>query len=157
MMNDPAEQNIIAHVRDHGWSIMKVAPATDSDDAEEWFAYTIGLPNTFGWPELICLGMDSDVVGPVLNNAVAELRDSKLTPTSGLQLHDVLNGSPVKLQANPQIPSNYLGYAKWFAGHSGRDMPTWLQLLWPDKQGRFPGEAGCVTEVVQLQTPIGAP
>ena len=155
-MIDPAEQNIIRHIKQYGWSVMKVSPGVDTDDPEEWFAYTIGLPNSFGWPELICFGLPTDVMGAMLNNAVAELRDRRLTPKPGLQLKEVAEGLPMRLEANPHIPRNYFGYANWFAGYSGKPQPDWLQLLWPDKQGRFPGEPGCVPEVVRIQAPVAA-
>jgi hypothetical protein len=154
MMRDPAEQNIIDHVREYGWSVMKVAPAVDSDDPDEWFAYTIGLPNTFGWPELICFGLGTEVMGQLLNNAVDDLRNHQLVPQPGLQLNEVAEGFPVRLALNRNIPRTYFGYANWFARHSGKPMPDWLQLVWPDKHGKFPDDPDCLPEVVQMQTPL---
>jgi len=152
-MLDSSEQQIVNDVERFGWHITMVAPRIDSNDPDQWFAYTIGLPKTFGWPELICFGLSTSLMGNLLNSAVAELRHRHLTPRPGLVLHDVAEGFPVRLEANPLIPKNYFGFANWFASYSGMPMPEWLQLFWPDKQGRFPSEPDCVPEVVQLQTP----
>ena len=153
-MLDHAEQKIVDDVERVGWSIMTVAPRTDSDDPEEWFAYTIGLQKTFGWPEIICFGLATDVMVTLLNSAVDELRERDLTPAAGIELTEVLNNYPARLAENPSIPFNYLGFANWFAPHAGMtEPPSRLQLMWPDRNGHFPDDPSCVPEVRQLQTP----
>ena len=153
-MLDNAEQKIVNHVSSIGWSVMTVAPLADSDDPEEWFAYTIGLPKTFGWPEIICFGLATDAMVTILNNAVEELRDSGVMPAPGVQLTEVLNNHPARLRRNDAIPFNYLGFANWFAGYAGMlEPPGRLQLMWPDKNGYFPDDPRCEPEVRGLQTP----
>jgi hypothetical protein len=154
-MLDKVEQRIVDHVRDVGWSVMKVAPRVGSDDPQEWFAYTIGLPKTFGWPEIICFGLDVGVMHQLLNNAVGECRDKGLTPAPGLSLVEVMNDFPVRLIDGAFIADDYFGFARWFASYANtKNPPDRLQLIWPDKNGIFPDEVGCVEEIRQSQIPI---
>jgi len=154
MMVNPAEQRILDDVEQFGWHIICVGPAADSDDPEEWFAYTIGLSKTFGWSELICFGLDLQVMGNLLNDAVEECRTTKVEPSHGLTLRNVIQGFPAKLVHNDTLADEYVNSALWFARHEGVSRPTVLQLLWPDRDGYFPDESGCSNEVRQLQTPL---
>jgi len=153
---DAGEQNVVDTVSRVGWMVLKVGPTAEDSDPR-WFAYTIGLPVTFGWPEFICFGLAPNVVAEVLNNAVAELKARATSPVAGLQLSEVLERSPVRLEAfAPTLYREHLGWAMWFAAHSGLSPHQFgcLQLVWPDKRGRFPAESDCDDAVRQLQKPI---
>ena len=48
--------------------------------------------------------------------------------------------------------AEYVGYAMWHRRRVGRiGTLQVLQLIWPDKAGLFPDEAGCNPKVVELQ------
>jgi hypothetical protein len=155
MMLNKVELNIIEHVERVGWSIMKVGPRADSDDPQEWFAYTIGLPKSFGWPEMICFGLSLDLMGTLLNDAVAECRERNAVPVAGLRLSNIIKNADVKFIDGDRIPLSYLNSARWFAEHSRAEGALKrLQMLWPDKNGAFPGEAECEEGVRAAQTPL---
>jgi hypothetical protein len=159
MVTDPREQRVIDTVNRVGWMVMKVAPNRGDPDPQ-WFAYTIGLPVTFGWPELICFGLELDAMLEILNNAVQELKSRPVTPSSGLILNEVLEIFPVRLGAfSSSCYGEYLGWALWFARFRGLKPEQFgcLQLLWPDKDGYFPCDADCQPEIRKLQTPIARP
>jgi len=61
-----------------------------------------------------------------------------------------LCGGQVKLRPVRDRASydEHLGYAIWF--YNGRQFPV-LQLVWPDKTGRFPGEEGVAESLATLQ------
>ena len=155
MMN-PYEQRIVDDVARVGWHVIGVGPAADSDDPEEWFAYTIGLGKTFGWPELICFGLDLSVMSHLLNDAVDECRARTVEPAPGLVLNDVIEGFPARLEPTKPMADQYINSARWFARHEGLPAPSVLQLLWPDTNGIFPDEPGCSEEARELQTPLEA-
>ena len=149
-----AEKNILSVVDKHGWMVMSVAPRTHSDDPEEWWSYTIGLTKTFQWPELICFGLGGKVAHPVLNDAVAELQRRNLRPSPGVVLADVLDSFDAKLIAPFPMSSDYLGSAIWFSRHFDLPIPPpVVQLVWPDKDGRFPDDPLCAEGVKHEQTP----
>ena len=156
MLND-AEQRIVAHVEKFGWSAMSVAPGVDSDEEDdEWFTYTIGLPNSRSWPELVCFGLDGKTAHGILTDAIAEMSERGVRPEAGLLLHKTLNGQDAMLVEGTAVPDPYLGSAIWFSRHSGFPCPPpKLQLVWPDEEGRFPSDPECDPEVRQLQTPLG--
>jgi hypothetical protein len=148
------EKRIVDAVEKYGWFGLSVAPRTESDDPAEWFTYTIGLPKSHGWPELICFGMDSGVAHAVLGNAIAECEAKNIPPAPGLELADVLIGSNVLLVDGSEIPEEYFLSAAWYARHAELgNPPRLLQLFWPDDAGRFPDDRECAPEVRELQMP----
>ena len=118
-MLDEFEQRIVDCVDEHGWFGLSVAPRTDSDDPEELFTYTIGLPKSHGWPEIICFGLGSDVAHGVLADAIAECEAKALQPEAGLVLTDTLNGFDALLVDASRIPDPYFGSAIWYARLAG--------------------------------------
>jgi Domain of unknown function (DUF4262) len=150
---DRAERNAIEIISHVGWMVMKVSPNA-GDERPESFAYTAGLAVTFRWPELICFGLDLDVAGELLNNAVRELQGKSLQPVSGLELSDVADGRVMRLRTfSPGLYREHLGWAIWYADYSGLTPAQFscLQLLWPDKAGRFPGDPACDPGVAAAQ------
>jgi hypothetical protein len=137
-----------------GWAVLSVSPRAQSDDAQEWFSYTIGLTRTFGWPENICFGLSAETRTLMLNDAVEECRSRGIEPAPGLRLSTVLQGFDVKLGAGARIPHDYFGSAAWFnRNHGLSQQVSRVQLLWPDDQGQFPGDPACTAGVVAEQTP----
>jgi len=154
MQLDVHEQKVIDIVDRVGWMVMQVSP-NQGDEDPRWFAYTIGLPVTFGWPELICFGLDVDVMTAVLNNAVQELKTKE--PVAGLLLTEVAEGYLARLEVFPKkYFREHLGWAMWFADYRGLKPQQFscLQCMWPDKLGRFPSDAGCDPEVLKNQAPV---
>ena len=83
MQLDEAERRAVEIVDRVGWMIQHVSPVEGNSDSE-WFSYTVGLGITYGWLELICFGLDPEVMGKMLNNAVYELMEKKIVPCFGL-------------------------------------------------------------------------
>ena len=150
---DKSDQKIVDDVKEFGWHVTCVGPAVDSDDPEEWFAYTVGLTKTFGWPELICFGLDLQVMAGLLNDAVDECRQRDIEPSPGLILNDVIEGYPARLEIPMPMADHYVNSARWFARMEGLPTPGVLQLFWPDQNGHFPDDPACAEGVRQLQTP----
>ena len=154
-MRSDFENRLCDTVDNIGWAVLSVAPRTDSDDPDEWFSYSIGLTNTFGWPELICFGLPTETRRHMINDAVEECRRKELTPEAGLRLSEALKGYDILLTDGSAIPDSYFGSAEWFAKQAGIDVPiSRLQLLWPDANGYFPGDNRCLEAIVREQTPL---
>ncbi|MDJ0920465.1 MAG: DUF4262 domain-containing protein [Henriciella sp.] len=149
------EENILRHVEEIGWSIMSVAPRADSDEEKEWWSYTIGLPKSFGWPEVVIFGLGSDTSKALLNDLVIACRDRGTPPAPGLYLDKIIKNHPIKLVDGSDIPDHYINSANWFANQTQNPSPvSKLQFLWPDKSGRFPDDTSCDEGVRRLQTPM---
>ncbi|MEU3501591.1 DUF4262 domain-containing protein [Streptomyces hundungensis] len=108
----------------------------DADGVSEAFAYTVGLGVRPGRAyELACTTLPAELACSVLNNAAAQLVTDDADPVEGLELDDVLEGLPVRLR-RAQDTSEFTG----IRARLGEQPPVW-QVLFPDRRGRFPGDA----------------
>src|SRR5688572_286063 len=152
---DTAEQKAVDDVEQYGWHCVQVF-SLPGDPVQTTFAYTVGLYHTRRWPELIRLGRETGTLHKLLSNAIGELRNNGTTPKPGMILNDVAEGYPFRLiEFSTSLMHQDLGWALWFARHKGYD-PTQiqcLQLVWPDRHGRFPDDPDCIADVRLLQTP----
>ena len=118
--NADAEQKIISDVAQYGFH----AGFIQGDGYSPGFAYTIGLFKTYGYPELICFGLHPDLLHSVLWSG-KELLDKQPRPDLSL------------LPVDYDWYKHYFGYGAWF--NQSWDFPV-LQIVWPDKQARYPWE-----------------
>ena len=89
------------------------------DPVQTTFAYTVGLHHTHRWPELICLGLETDTLHKLLSNAIGELRSNSTSPKPGMILNDVAEGYPFRLiEFASSLMHRDLGWALWFARHT---------------------------------------
>ncbi|WP_165822019.1 DUF4262 domain-containing protein [Hymenobacter edaphi] len=132
--NRAAEQRIIADIEQYGCHLGLIR----GDDYLPAFAYTIGLYRTYQHPEIICLGLPESVLFAVLAKAHELVKEGRrLAP--GQRYDDFLEGYDVQfLPVDQAYYPSHLGYAGWYYGSSW-EFPV-LQLVWPDKQHRFPWE-----------------
>jgi hypothetical protein len=149
------EQKIVDCVERHGWFGLSVSPRADSDDPDERFTYTIGLPKSHGWPEIICFGLAGDAAHDLLSDAIAECEAKAASPGPGMELTKVINGYSALLADASTVADHYFGSAIWYARQVGTQAPpARLQLLWPDKAGKFPNDPACSEDVRRMQTPV---
>jgi hypothetical protein len=152
-MADKLGNQIIASVEKRGWYVIHVLPSPDGSDGDEICSYTIGLPKTLKWPELICFGRAPDEAEEMLRLTIAECWERQVVPHEGLMLNKVVRNSPVKLARNDGVLKNYLGLADWYAAEVDLSKPERLQLLWPDSEGLLPDDPRCQAEVRNVQPP----
>lgn len=133
------------HVKRGRWSVMAVG----GDDHEPNFHYTVGL-HCQGYPEVLVFGLPYETGMHVLN-AVGDRFKEDIEISDGLLLEEIVVGYAVKLRDLGQLIAfhdesdlDYFRYLLRFARHHGSDPDTLraVQLLWPDKEGRFPEEPG---------------
>jgi len=148
------ERSFVADVRRLKWVVVSAHPCSHQDQLQETFAYTVGLSQSFGWPELIGFGLWT-VMPQLLNNAVQECLNGGFEPRAGTNLNEVFQRLPARLvRADALVPA-YLGRASWFARVCGAETPLrCLQLVWPNEKAIFPDELGCDQETIRLQTPL---
>ena len=128
------EEAIVRNVEKYGCHIALIDP----DNYLPGFAYSIGLFKTYGHPEIICFGMNKGVMGMCINHARDLINDGERL-IAGKFYPGLLEGYEVQfLPVDKEYYRDYLGYAAWFNDDSF-DFPC-LQLVWPDKQHRFPWE-----------------
>jgi len=111
----------------------------NADNYLPGFVYSIGLYKTYQHPEIICFGLKTDVMASIINHACALIKTGeKLLPHK--LYPGFLEGYEIQfIEVDKEFYTNYLGYAGWFYDMSF-DFPA-LQLVWPDKQSKFPWES----------------
>ena len=149
--HDRGEDFIVETVGRCGWALQLI----DAGDGESQpaFAYTVGLHKTFGAPELIVVGLPHNVMGHILNDLGERIKSGGTLPV-GEPILGILEGYPVRLREvrSPDSYREHVGYALWF--NQGYDFAL-QQVLWPDRDGRFPGDpdADPATTALQLRLP----
>ena len=138
------EQTIIKNVEKYGWHIAYF----ESNRYAPTFAYTIGLYKTFKHPEIISFSLNTDILVWMLNHAGGRIKNDEKIETN--KLYDgFLEGYPVQfLEVKRENYSEYFGYGSWF--YDWQDFPV-LQLVWPDKESKFPWEEGFTKDWKSLQ------
>jgi len=104
---------------------------------EHPFAYSIGR-TVRDRPEILVTGpLPPDMMGWMVNE-VAKLDDDHPL-SAGMEVSEILVGHPVRLvQVRDLDEAQMFGVTNNF----GADDTSALQILWPDMQGRFPGDEG---------------
>jgi hypothetical protein len=129
-MNSGDDQ-VHADIAAYGWHVVEVV----EDDEGPGFAFTIGLHKRFEHPELIVFGLPLDTMHLMLNGAGESVRAGRAYAV-GQSYDDVLEGYSCTFRPVPRRHYEaYLGYARWY--YDGDDFPM-LQLIWPDREHRYP-------------------
>lgn len=113
-----------------GWYVISVA-------AEPTFSYSIGLYQHFQHPEIIVFGLSYDTGHRVINDAGKRIKEG-FKYNAQCRYDDLLQDYECEFRSvDPSRYDGHLNYAMWYYQNS--DFPA-IQLIWPDKQHRFPWE-----------------
>ena len=141
---------VLADIDEHGVHLVHVA----EDGGRPGYSFTIGMPYSFDAPEVIVFGLPQDIAQDLLDAVVDEAADGTRL-VADAQHADLLHGYPVKLLPVPKSAyATYLAQACW--AHEG-DAFDCLQLVWPDKQGRWPWSPGVRDGFPALQPILSRP
>jgi hypothetical protein len=145
----PPDRKLLDDVDEYGVHIVHVP---ENDDGEPGFSFTIGLWHSFEQPEVVVFGLPEEVAHDLLNSIADEAaEDKKFLPDT--RHEEVLVGYPVRFVAVPKERyGDYLGSAVW--AYESADFPC-VQLVWPDKQGRWPWEPGVREGFAESQPVLG--
>ena len=145
------DRELLEKTRTVGWYNIHIA----EEDGEPAFAFTIGHFYKKNHPEIIVIGLPPNIANKLLNNAAIKIVEAneKIEPykkytdfTEELSVAFV----PVELEHYKE----YLGYANWFYGSMPKPFPT-LQMVWPDKAGKYPWEKDYDKKFFKLQPILG--
>lgn len=143
------DERTIGHIEEFGCSVVNLKR---TEYGLGW-AYTIGVFDTCGKPEIIAVGLLPETAHCALNEAARLLR-------AGVNLskgrHRDLVGE-VECEFRPVDAGwirQLMGWALWY--YEGTDFPV-LQLVYPDHKNRFPEDDGFETKFEQPLMQPGAP
>jgi hypothetical protein len=146
-IEDQTPEHIRNVIDEYGWWVGLI----NSDDDAPAFAYTIGLYEKFDHPEIIIFGLAAESMHGILNQCGNMIRGGKRFPV-GESVSGVLDGYDVRFRPVTAKASyaEYLGYG---CHHYGAQVFPVLQLLWPDKQHRFP-EDDAAEDILAKRQPL---
>jgi Domain of unknown function (DUF4262) len=128
------DRELLGRLEAHGWYVIKVGAGGN----EPAFAYSLGLYEKFGHPELILFGLDLDTMHQLINDAGEQIRSGRRYE-DGQQYIDLLDDFPCVFRlVRPEEYDGHLTYSQWF--YRGSEFPA-LQMVWPDMNSRFPWDA----------------
>jgi hypothetical protein len=138
------ERKLASDVEEFGWHVILIP----EDEEGPAFAYSVGLFKSFDHPEVVAFGLDLDVMHRLIMLIGEEVRRGRRF-AGGETVSGILEGYDVRFVdvARRHYPE-YLGAGSRF--YEGDGFPV-LQCLWPDKQGRFPTDAGFPESLRPLQ------
>jgi hypothetical protein len=123
------------HIRKSGLSVVCVS----GDEKNPPFAYSVGLQKTYDHPEIICFGMPIKLSHQIIND-VAEIikKDGKIKPNT--EYTNIFKDSRAIFL--PVKKNNIEGYLYVAIGYYGSNNFEALQLIWTDRNNKFPWEKG---------------
>lgn len=137
-----AQRKIDELVAQKLWMVTMVAPAVGDPLPHHIFAYTTGLTELFGHPEVFVCGLNGSTAHALLNN-VGDAIAKGARLLDGSESFNVISGpSPVKFL---DLPLEAVGVDGGMCNvRYGEDYDA-VQMFWPDPHGLFPWEPGCDT------------
>jgi hypothetical protein len=128
------EERTIGHIEDFGCSVVSV---TRTKYGHGW-SYTVGVFDTCGKPEIITVGLPPKTAHFALNEAAKLLRND-IDLTKGRH-RDLVGKVECEFRSvDRKWIARLMGWAAWY--YDGADVPA-LQVVYPDRENRFPEENG---------------
>jgi hypothetical protein len=119
------------NIKDFGCHLVLI----EADNYMPGFVYSIGLFERFNHPEIICFGLDINVMAGIINEACDQIKE-RTSFISKVKYPDFLQDYDIQfIDVDESYYNNYLGYGGWYYGNF--DFPA-MQLVWPDKHHNFP-------------------
>jgi hypothetical protein len=145
------DEQLMANIAAHGWHFVHVAAEENSPP----FVFTIGLFEKRNHPEIILMGLPPQAAHGILNVLMVKIFGGGERMEPFARHDDVTETFPITfVPVAFEHYEEYLGYANWYYGSLPGPYPA-LQLVWPDKSGKFPWEPGYEEAFHALQPILG--
>jgi Domain of unknown function (DUF4262) len=140
-------------IETHGWAMEPVDADISGDVPRGGYVYTIGYPEAFGFPDVVVFGLTPSAARGLFDMLADLLRGGTDIPL-GVELTGMFDNdlrcvfAPIDDELLPAwFPTGW----KWRRGTPS----TVVQLLWPDRNGFLPHEAGFDRKLRFAQPVIG--
>jgi len=141
---DRLERKLRADVKKYGWHVLNVF----SDEGGPGWSYSVGLYHTLRHAEIVIIGLPSGIAHQLINDAGSQVREGE-SFADGTLSTELLQGYSCTFRSVPRsVHESYFGRAIDF--YDGQDFPV-LQLVYPDREGRWPWEEGVTADFRALQ------
>jgi len=150
----PHAEKIEWMIETNGWALEPVSPNPDLDPPTPAYAYTIGLPSLVEFPEVVVFGLTPVATRGLLDLLIDMLQGGTEVPV-GVELVGLFDNdlrcefAPIDVEQWSELFGTALA---WYRGEPFEA----VQLLWPDRNGFLPTEAGFAQHLRLAQPVIGA-
>ena len=145
---DDRDRIILGQIAEYGWMVMGIQAEKETPS----YSFSVGMYHTLGTPELFIMGQKPQTAQGLINHAGKSTREGRRF-VAGERTDGVLAGYPAVLVAvEPRFYREYFGYARWF--YRGSNFPV-FQIVWPDRDGRFPWDEGYPAPLFWQQRVLG--
>jgi Domain of unknown function (DUF4262) len=149
----PHAEKIEWMIAEHGWAIEPVAAQPEHDPPIGGYVYTIGYPQAFGFPEVALFGLQP-VAARGLFDLLADLLRGGTEIPQGIELTGLFDNELRCVFAPVDLNEWGALFATGVAWHRGAPFGL-VQLLWPDRNGFLPTEAGFDRRLMLAQPVVG--
>jgi hypothetical protein len=146
--SDDLERKVLSDVEDRGWHCLHIT----EEGGQPPFSFSIGFYKTWKFPELIAVGLSSEVTQAAFN-LIAE------TLTAGRKIdlrstnEDLFEGYPCAfIEVQKSHFREYVGTAIWY--YESTSFPLY-QIIWPSKDGMYPWNPSASTHFKAWQPVLG--
>lgn len=146
---DESERKFVSSIREHGWFNTHILASEEGPE----FNFTTGFQLNLGAPEVVVFGLRDRVAHSVLWDVYRCIKAGENYEV-GTFYPAFLEGFNVCFQmVDKTYYPEYMGWSRWF--YDGDNFDCW-QLIWPDKQGKFPWENGFESNLLHVQPDLSA-
>ncbi len=132
---DDGDRQLLSNIQEHAWQRIGI-PA---EGELPGFSFTIGLWYSVAFPEVLAFSLPSKTIHDALWEIYRAAQRGSPLPRDVISDGFFGNAPGVLLPVAKRYYREHLGYANWFYGNEA--FPCY-QLVWPDRQGLFPWQAG---------------
>lgn len=150
----PHAEKIEWMIETHGFALEVVPPHGDAESPTPGCTYTVGFPAAVDFPELAVFGLTPSAARGLID-LVADLRRSGTEIPVGVPLAGLLDNDLRCVFAPVDLDTWHGWFTTAVAWHRGEAFDL-VQLLWPDRQGFLPHEAGFDERLRLAQPVLGA-
>jgi hypothetical protein len=145
---DEPERIVLNNIADYGWHCVNII---EDDGCPPW-SFTIGLYESYGFPELIVIGRSRATAHAMLNTLADDIEMNDPPDLTDPDGHLLLGMKCHFLEVHTRYYSDYVGFAKWF--YRKRSFPLY-QIVWQNDQGRFPWDPAAGRSFKEWQPVLG--
>ena len=130
---DDVEQSFVAKIREYGWFRTSVS----GDGSGPGFSYTTGFWVDCGQPEFVVFSLKNEIAHNVFWDLFRDGRDGQTVPIGRRSDAIFGNAAAYAFRVAKTHYQDHFGWSRWFYGN---DDFACLQIVWPDRAGKFPWE-----------------
>jgi hypothetical protein len=133
-----------SHINEFGLSVIML----EATDYLPSFAYSVGLWQKYGHPEIICFGLPTKTLHPIINDVAEIIKKGQKIETGKIYDQIFQNNRAEFLRVDKRNIGDYFAMAINY--YSNYDFPA-LQLIWTDRNDKFPWDEDFEKEFVYKQ------